>query len=141
MPFKNVGGLEQKRARIWCALVTAVLLSVLLFHQVLAGLLADAVLPSCRFYQLTGFLCPSCGNTRAVQALLTGHLLQSFGYNPMIPVLALTLFILYIELVFCACGRRIRLLPRSNTLLFSVLGVVLGYDILRNFFPQMTLCL
>lgn len=57
---------------------------LLCLHQPLGHWLAVLPLPQCRFHQLTGFLCPACGNTRAVLALLQGHPLRSIGYNPMI---------------------------------------------------------
>lgn len=38
---------------------------------------------TCIFKQATGLPCPSCGSTRSVQALLHGHWLQIFRYNPL----------------------------------------------------------
>lgn len=39
----------------------------------------------CVFKKTTGFYCPGCGCTRSVNALLSGHILISFLYNPFIP--------------------------------------------------------
>jgi len=39
----------------------------------------------CPFYVLTGYYCPGCGGTRAVKYFLTGHLLKSLWYHPLIP--------------------------------------------------------
>ena len=108
---------------------------LLCLHQPLGHWLAVLPLPQCRFHQLTGFLCPACGNTRAVLALLQGHPLRSIGYNPMIFTLFAALTCLYAELVCTAVGKPRRILPRSNALLFLTVGIVLGYDIVRNFFP------
>ena len=113
---------------------------LLCLHQPLGHWLAVLPLPQCRFHQLTGFLCPACGNTRAVLALLQGHPLRSIGYNPMIFTLFAALTCLYAELVCTAVGKPRRILPRSNALLFLTVGIVLGYDIVRNFFPAITLC-
>lgn len=41
-------------------------------------------LPPCMFYRLTGFSCPGCGCTRAVEALLEGNIMSSVRYNPVI---------------------------------------------------------
>ena len=38
----------------------------------------------CVFHELTGFYCPGCGGTRAFHALITGHPVISFLYNPAV---------------------------------------------------------
>lgn len=38
----------------------------------------------CVIYRLTGFLCPGCGGTRALKALLQGRCLESFLYHPLV---------------------------------------------------------
>jgi hypothetical protein len=38
----------------------------------------------CRFLALTGFYCPGCGGTRAVDALLRGRLILSLRYHPVV---------------------------------------------------------
>lgn len=55
--------------------------------QVLHLSLKDIV-PGCLLYRLTGLYCPGCGGTRALQALLQGHPLQSFLYHPAIDYMA-----------------------------------------------------
>ncbi|MCM1283127.1 MAG: DUF2752 domain-containing protein [Muribaculaceae bacterium] len=41
-------------------------------------------LPPCMIHRLTGLYCPGCGGTRAVTALLQGHLLKSLFYHPIV---------------------------------------------------------
>ncbi len=41
-------------------------------------------LPPCVFHTLTGYYCPGCGGSRAVTALLHGHLLRSLYYHPFV---------------------------------------------------------
>lgn len=41
-------------------------------------------LPPCTFYKLTGFSCPGCGCTRAVEALIEGNIMASIRYNPVV---------------------------------------------------------
>jgi hypothetical protein len=43
--------------------------------------------PACPFHALTGFLCPGCGMTRALAALLTGRVAQAWRLNPLVFVL------------------------------------------------------
>lgn len=46
--------------------------------------------PPCMFHALTGYWCIGCGMTRALHALVHGHLVHAFGMNP----LAMTLVVL-----------------------------------------------
>ena len=39
----------------------------------------------CAFRSATGFYCPGCGGTRAVDALLSGHIIKAFIYHPFVP--------------------------------------------------------
>lgn len=39
---------------------------------------------SCVLYRLLGVYCPGCGGTRAVNALLHGHIITSLWYHPLI---------------------------------------------------------
>lgn len=48
-----------------------------LFNPVTQG----AFFPKCTVKTLTGLSCPSCGNQRALHALLHGHISQAFAYN------------------------------------------------------------
>lgn len=48
----------------------------------------------CVFQVLFGMYCPGCGGTRSVDALLHGHVLQSFWYHPLVPY-GVTLYLIY----------------------------------------------
>ena len=43
--------------------------------------------PPCPFRELTGYLCPGCGTTRALHQLLTGHVAAAFRLNPLMMLL------------------------------------------------------
>ena len=116
-------------------------LCAFLFRDAIADFAASDRFPSCRFFQLTGYLCPACGNTRAALELLHGHLLRSLGYNPMIVVFGLMLLCLYGEAVCLALGKPRQFLPKRAAPLITVVCAVLLFDILRNFFPALTLCI
>jgi hypothetical protein len=40
--------------------------------------------PRCPFFETTGLLCPGCGGTRAVAALLRGDFVRAWKLNPLI---------------------------------------------------------
>ena len=40
--------------------------------------------PPCVFNLLTGMLCPGCGGTRALHALLHGDVAAAFAFNPLL---------------------------------------------------------
>ncbi len=52
-------------------------------------------LGECAFKRVTGFYCPGCGGTRAVDALLSGHFLKAFIYHPFVPY-CIIMWILYV---------------------------------------------
>ena len=49
---------------------------------------AASLYPRCPVHDLFGVLCPGCGGTRAVAALLRGRLREAFAWNAMITLLA-----------------------------------------------------
>ena len=65
------------------------------------------VLPSCPFLRITGFSCPTCGATRALQHLAHGKLTDAAVMNPLIIVLILISFCWFITdaAVFLTRGR------------------------------------
>jgi hypothetical protein len=56
-------------------------------------LAAAPLMPACPFRLLTGVPCPTCGTTRAAQALLHGRILDSLAANPLM-ALAGVVFVL-----------------------------------------------
>lgn len=65
----------------WVLIV--LVLAVLLMVQ--AGVLDRfGGLPPCVLHSRTGLYCPGCGGTRAVIALLHGHILASLYYHPIV---------------------------------------------------------
>jgi hypothetical protein len=55
---------------------------------------ASHLYPRCLFHEATGLLCPGCGATRALAALLHGHLAEAMHWNALI-VLLLPVALLY----------------------------------------------
>ncbi len=83
--------------------------------------------PACPFHAFTGLLCPGCGGTRAIAAMLRGHFAQAFRLNALIvsltPVAAIV-----------AAGRLRRgIWPAvSNQVWITLVTATLIFTIVRN---------
>ena len=88
----------------------------------------------CVFYQLTGFQCPGCGNSRATIALLRLDFTGAFASNPMF----LAEFF-YIGWVYCWAaasylrGKRFSYRPPVPALDIVFLTAIVLWGIVRNF--------
>ena len=47
----------------------------------------QSLYPACPFHEYLGILCPGCGATRALAALLRGHLTEALRLNPLFVLL------------------------------------------------------
>lgn len=86
--------------------------------------------PQCPFFALTGLECPGCGTTRALHALLHGHLTTAFTLNPLLfvvpPVVAL------LQWTSQAERRAPQALPLQNVVGWALLLLVVAFWIARN---------
>jgi Protein of unknown function (DUF2752) len=83
--------------------------------------------PQCLFHQITGLHCPGCGATRAVHALLHGHLIDALRFNPLL-VIGVPLAAIAVARRSYATGR-LDCPPISGR---AVLFVLLLFATLRN---------
>ena len=83
----------------------------------------------CLFRTATGFYCTGCGNTRAVNAILAGHFLESVLYNPMPLVLLIIAAVHYI----CTLAGKKPLM--GGKFILITMSVLFVYYALRNFIP------
>lgn len=51
----------------------------------------------CPIYEITGFRCAGCGNTHALQSLLTFDIMESLSYNYIYPLEMFYVFLVYIN--------------------------------------------
>lgn len=86
----------------------------------------------CIFHTVTGYYCPGCGATRALIALLDGHLVESVKYNPIILLAALVWLAWFLEELLRLAGRAKKIIPRSGGFWIAVLGMFFCYGVLRN---------
>jgi hypothetical protein len=88
--------------------------------------------PTCPFLAITGWYCPGCGALRAVHALAHADLLTALARNPFAVVAAGYLVVAWaLWLGRTATGRPRRWLA-PPWVLYSVLGAILAFGVLRN---------
>lgn len=80
---KKQTSLEDQLYIIGLCLLLAAPLIVIAYHYLRARLPILAM--PCLLHTFTGYYCPGCGGTRAVDALLHLQLRRSFCYHPLVP--------------------------------------------------------
>ena len=87
----------------------------------------------CVFYQITGLLCPGCGNTRAALALLRLDVPAAFAYNPLFLVefFYLAWIIFHCSRAFLK-GKPFYYKPPLPILDIGILILILSWWIIRN---------
>jgi len=80
MKWRPTGPADRQLAVLWAVVAVAVLLLVPLSDFWIRDL------PGCPFRTATGVACPSCGTTRAIEALAAGDLVAALSWNPLVIV-------------------------------------------------------
>ncbi|WP_135557682.1 DUF2752 domain-containing protein [Paenibacillus cymbidii] len=80
----------------------------------------------CVFHGVTGFYCPGCGLTRALQAYLQLDAWQAFRFNLLVPLL-LPLYAAY------ALAVRAKRKRTGHALMAAMLAMTIAFGVLRNF--------
>ena len=125
---------SEKRIRIFMAVAIPVA-AVCLILGAKWILQSGHPIAECAFHTATGGWCPSCGNTRCVQALLEGNLPLALRSNITIPFLLVLIVALYLENILALTGRHIHILPRRHIVWYIILALFFLYYIARNFIP------
>ena len=87
----------------------------------------------CLFYQITGLMCPGCGNTRAALALLRLDIGAAFSYNLLFPLEFFYLFWVYVRCCKAYLqGKRFSYTPACPIMDILILAAILLWWILRN---------
>ena len=102
----------------WCLGVIPFFALIVILYK-LEIFIPTKILPPCLFHVLTGYSCPGCGCTRAVEALLQGNVMESLRQNPII-LYCVILYIAYVGSHFVAHGVhilvKIKRAPKGGTL-------------------------
>ncbi len=92
--------------------------------------------PPCLLYIVSGIHCPSCGITRAVEALLSGDILLSIRQNAILIIYIITAMLIYFELfVKIVLEKKIKFSLLNLKFLYAMLILLGIYTISRNIFP------
>jgi hypothetical protein len=83
--------------------------------------------PQCPIHQYLGILCPGCGTTRALAALLQGHVAEALHFNPLTTLLIPTALVWVLF-----SGRRPTQLCLPPTTLCILLALATLFTIVRN---------
>ena len=105
-----------RRIKIFLA---AVFLGVIFFPFLISP--APAGIITCKFHQITGHSCPTCGMTRSLVALTHFHLKEAFQYHLFGPLVYVVFLISFIALLTeIITGRKIRLGIKSFTIRITI---------------------
>jgi Protein of unknown function (DUF2752) len=116
-------GLVQTRRHVYIALAAVLFFAVVLYRFPPREY---GFYPRCPIYALTGWQCPGCGMTRALAALLHGHVAEALRWNPLV-LLVVGGFAAW---VFAACRGRWFKVP--NFAVAAMLLVAGVFTVVRN---------
>jgi len=89
--------------------------------------------PTCPFLAITGLYCPGCGTLRALHQLTRGHPLAALDLNPlMMLLLPFVAYFLASHAMLAVMGRPLRRFFVRPELIWTLLGIILVYWLLRN---------
>ncbi len=126
----------RKKLRILAAIAAPLGVAILFSMRDLWLSIAGRLKP-CLFHAVTGYHCPSCGNTRCIRALLEGDILSAIRNNAVIVTVLVLLVLWYLETVIRIWREEVRLLPRSPWFWGALPILAAVYYVVRNFVPGM----
>ena len=118
-----------------CLAIPFVLVLCILFVDLLVSFVQ--LLDPCPLWSITGIYCPACGATRGVSALFKGDVVTSLRYNVWIVFSFVLGLGLYAEFVLKTFGIRIKIIPKNDIFIYTVLGLSVIYFIVRNLIPNL----
>lgn len=92
-------------------------------------------MPPCVIRLFFGVYCPGCGATHCMYDLAQFRLLSALHNNLIIIAAALLLLLYWLQNLLFVFGKRVKLIPASDSFYLAAVGIALVYTVLRNFFP------
>lgn len=115
-----------KRIYYVCLILSGIAFSGVIVLYVMHLSILDLNPTPCAFHELCEMYCPGCGGTRAVDALLHGHLLQSIYYHPVVPYVVVWMGCYLCSHTLSVCtGGRIRAMLFRPIYLYVCMGLLL----------------
>ena len=119
-------GLTKRNLLVAAAAVAALAVYILFCEY-------SGAMPRCPFKWVTELDCPGCGSQRALHSLLHGHPMDAWGYNLILPPVVIYLMALVLlPLWGDRRAERIHAALTSPAAIWSLLGVVMAWWVLRN---------
>jgi hypothetical protein len=124
---------DRKKLAVTLAVMGIIVLAGLLFLYLFpAG--EYAFYPDCPLCTRFGFYCSGCGSGRALSALVHGHIISAFKYNPLLVCLVPLLLYWFAARVVECFGRKLPEPKYRPYMLVLFMAVVVLFGILRNIF-------
>ena len=121
--------MNKRRALIIITVVVAVIAAIVYFYFDPSS---SRLFPRCLFLETTGVKCPGCGSQRAIHALLHGNVAAAWQFNAMV-VIAIPLIAFYVVVsVLKDRWSRLYRVLFSRTVLFSLVGLIVLWWVVRN---------
>jgi hypothetical protein len=124
---------QSPAANITRAAAPIIVLGVALSFLLLFPPTQYAFYPQCPIYSSFHLLCPGCGTTRALAALLRGHLREAFHLNPLTTTM-LPIAVAYAARSYSSFLRRkpIRWSQPPAAIIYTMLAIAAIFTIARN---------
>lgn len=130
--MENAEGLERELYRVGIGLFVLAAAAVPLMFFFLSG--EHLTGGFCVFRVFLGMYCPGCGGTRAVDALIHGHLLKSLWYHPLVPYCV----ILYLSFMVSWTAAKFQIFDIKRGMrfragyLYGMLGIIVLNFLIKN---------
>ena len=88
----------------------------------------------CIFHEITGFYCPGCGITRAIESVISLNFYQAFRYNMLVTLLLPFFVVCVVDEIYCYIVDRKKTLYSKipTNFLIVLLIITILFGILRN---------